>query len=149
MFSFYICRCNIKDKVHQMRAISGNMRKKTHYRSRFAEQSVSLSKNSKKMVAQLIFTHQLIIFNSEHIFNNIRQLVCRLWVFSQKYNKLWSHHFWLLLLNNFKDLIFAVSFLCLVIPMSPLGHILSSFHSSESSTSWKQIIELIRDCLLL
>lgn len=149
MFSFYVCRCNIKNRVHQMRAISGNLRKKSHYRSRFAEQSVSLSKNSKKMVAQLIFTHQLIIFNSEHILNNIRQLVCRRWVFSQKYNKLWSHHFWLLLLNNFKDLIFAVSFLCLVIPMSPLGHILSSFHSSESSTSWKQIIELIRDCLLL
>ena len=149
MFSFYVCRCNIKNRVHQMRAISGNLRKKSHYRLRFAEQSVSLSKNSKKMVAQLIFTHQLIIFNSEHILNNIRQLVCRLWVFSQKYNKLWSHHFWLLLLNNFKDLIFAVSFLCLVIPMSPLGHILSSFHSSESSTSWKQIIELIRDCLLL
>lgn len=149
MFSFYVCRCNIKNRVHQMRAISGNLRKKSHYRSRFAEQSVSLSKNSKKMVAQLIFTHQLIIFNSEHIFNNIRQLVCRRWVFSQKYNKLWSHHFWLLLLDNFKDLIFAVSFLCLVIPMSPLGHILSSFHSSESSTSWKQIIELIRDCLLL
>ena len=103
----------------------------------------------KKKVAQLIFTNQLIIFNSEHILNNIRQLVCRRWVFSQKYNKLWSHHFWLLLLDNFKDLIFAVSFLCLVIPMSPLGHILSSFRSSESSTSWKQIIELIRDCLLL
>ena len=83
-----------------MRDISGNMRKKTHYRSRFAEQSVSLSKNSKKMVAQLIFTLQLIIFNSEHILNNIRQLVCRLWVFSQKYNKLWSPHFWLLLLNS-------------------------------------------------
>ena len=123
--------------------------KNSHYRSRFAEQSVSLSKNSKKMVAQLIFTHQLIIFNSEHILNNIRQLVCRRWVFSQKYNKIWSHHFWLLLLDNFKDLIFAVSFLCLVIPMSPLGHILSYFHSSESSTSWQQIIELIKDFLLL
>ena len=123
--------------------------KKSYYRSRFAKQSVSLSKNSKKMVAQLIFTHQLIIFNSEHILNNIRQLVCRRWVFSQKYNKIWSHHFWLLLLDNFKDLIFAVSFLCLVIPMSPLGHILSYFHSSESSTSWQQIIELIKDFLLL
>ena len=67
--------------------------KKSHYRSRFAEQSVSLSKNSKKMVAQLIFTHQLIIFNSEHIFNNIRQLVCRRWVFWKKYNKLYSHYF--------------------------------------------------------
>ena len=77
MFSFYVCRCNIKNRVHQMRAISGNVRNKSHYRSRFAEQSVSLSKNSKKMVAQLIFTHQLIIFNSEHILNNIRQLVCR------------------------------------------------------------------------
>ena len=102
-----------------------------------------------QMVAQLIFTHQLIIFNSEHILNNIRQLVCRRWVFSQKCNKLYSHYFLPLLLNTFKDLIFAVSFLCLVIPMSPLGHILSSFHSSESSTSWKQIIELIRDYLLL
>ena len=61
MFSFYVCRCNIKNRVHQMRAISGNLRKKSHYRSRFAEQSVSLSKNSKKMVAQLIFTDQLII----------------------------------------------------------------------------------------
>ena len=67
--------------------------KKSHHRSRFAEQSVSLSKNSKKMVAQLIFTHQLIIFNSEHIFNNIRQLVCRRWVFWKKYNKLYSHYF--------------------------------------------------------
>ena len=77
MFSFYVCRCNIKNRVHQMRDISRNLRKKSHHRSRFAEQSVSLSKNSKKMVAQLIFTHQLIIFNSEHILNNIRQLVCR------------------------------------------------------------------------
>ena len=109
MFSFYVCCCNIKNRVHQMRAISGNLRKKSYYRSRFAKQSVSLSKNSKKMVAQLIFTHQLIIFNSEHILNNIRQLVCRRWVFSQKFNKLYSHYFLPLLLDNFKELIFAVS----------------------------------------
>ena len=53
MFSFYVCRCNIKNRVHQMRAISGNVRNKSHYRSRFAEQSVSLSKNSKKMVGKI------------------------------------------------------------------------------------------------